>query len=702
MGKSLVIFGWLLAAAAGAQGLPPSFEAWEGGGFVFREGNRCLVLTADSLRMARGNASERPGSLRWLGANPRCKPKGLGLLKGVSHYFIGNQPARWRSRRHYGRVIYRGLYPGVDMVFHPAAGRKGLEFDLVMAPGTDPGVARLRVQGSGLSLAPPVFFQTMAGGRKQVRGKVKTGAGGEMTFEVEGRDPRLALVVDPAVTLSGNLSGSGEDEALALAVDAKGGLVLAGRTQSVDLPLAAAWQGRNRTGGPQPGGDGFIARLDPSGSELIWATYFGGQGDDAMTALALDMAGNVCVTGTTDSADLPVADAVQAARASGTSGRTAFVARFNEAGDKLLSSTYLGGGGSDEGRGLGLDGQGNIYVAGETTSPGFPMVAPFQPAMGGGKDVFLVKLDSNAAAILYSTFLGGGGAEELGGLAVAADGSVVLAGSTQSVNFPLARPRQSGLRGRQDAFLVRFDPAGSALMFSTYLGGSGDERASSVALDGAGRTYAAGWTTSPDFPLQDPWRRTFGGGTRWGDGFISCLAADGSALVYSTFLGASGEDAARAVAVDSDGQAAVAGVTTSADFPVLNPVQGRPAGGPGFQDAFVVKMARGGRSAVFSTYYGGSGDDAANALALDPAGSVCAAGQSGSRDLPLTQDSFNSGDPGTAGGSGAFFVKMNAWVPSTTPTAWRTPSASTTPTLAPATPAPTLTATPAATATATE
>jgi hypothetical protein len=300
----------------------------------------------------------------------------------------------------------------------------------------------------------------------------------------------------------------------------------------------------------------------------------------------------------------------------------------------LTYSTYLGGSAQELFQlfsGIAVDAAGHAYVTGNTASTDFPTASPLQPVSSGVIDAFVAKLTPDGSALVYSTYLGGSGTEFSLGIAVNTAGHASVTGYTESTDFPTASPLQPVLGGREDAFVAKLTPDGSALVYSTYLGGNGGDQGHGIAVDAAGHAYVTGSTVSTDFPTANP-LQAGSGGFGFADAFVAKLTSDGSALVYSTYLGGSGGDSSSGIAVDAAGSAYVTGSTVSTDFPTANPLQ--PVFGGGFADAFVAKLTPDGSALVFSTYLGGSGGDSSFGIAVDAAGSAYVTGPTGSTDFP--------------------------------------------------------------------
>jgi len=318
----------------------------------------------------------------------------------------------------------------------------------------------------------------------------------------------------------------------------------------------------------------------------------------------------------------------------------------------LVYSTYLGGSDEEQGQGIAVDSVGNAYVAGFTFSTNFPTANPLQAANGGGYDAFVSKVNASGSALVYSTYFGGSGFDQGQGIAVDASGNAYVTGITQSTNFPTANPLQATIGGFQDAFVARLNTAGSALVYSTYLGGSDFDSGYSVAVDASGNAYVTGITQSTDFPTASPLQAVIGGGNN--DAFVAELNAAGSALVYSTYLGGSGDELAQDIAVDASANAYLTGFTFSTNFPTANPVQ--PANG-GSSDAFVARVDADGSALAYSTYLGGSGSDQGTGIAVDTSGNAYVTGFTASTNFPTANPLQAANNGGLSDG---FVAKVNA------------------------------------------
>ncbi|MBC8030277.1 MAG: SBBP repeat-containing protein [Pyrinomonadaceae bacterium] len=394
-----------------------------------------------------------------------------------------------------------------------------------------------------------------------------------------------ALVYSTYLGGTGNsINLSGDDLCTGIAIDSAGNAYLAGETRSTDFPTANALQG---TFG---GGlfEGFLTKLNAAGSALVYSTYIGGNTFDSAASVVVDSSGNAYVAGRTTSTNFATVNPIQAAFAGG--GSDAFIMKLNAAGSAIVYSTYLGGGGGngfDATRSIALDPANNLYIIGATLSTDFPTANPIQATYGGGTDgdAFVAKINAAGSALVYSTYLGGSGSESPQDMTVDSSGNAYFTGGTDSSNFPTANAFDAILSGTSDAFVTKLNAAGSAFVYSTYLGGGAGDGGNDIALDSSGNAYVAGFTASTDFPTVNPTQAANAGGSN--DAFVAKLNAAGAALLFSTYLGGSGGDSGFAIAVDSAGNAYVAGITTSTNFPTLNPVQAANAGG---DDAFLTKI----------------------------------------------------------------------------------------------------------------
>jgi hypothetical protein len=665
--------------------LPLAFEVNRGqagssADYVARGRGYTLALTGSGASLSlRAPATQAAPTIRmeFLSAASRPEPFASAPLPGKVNYLIGDDPSRWLTNLEtFGRVGYRGLYSGIDVVYYGNQGQ--LEYDLLVAPRADPGLIRFGFDGVGsvrigaqgelalsvsdgdLTLRRPHAYQTIDGARVPVPASYAV-EDGEVAFRLGAYDASRPLVIDPVLAYSTFLGGDGSDLGLAIAVDRFGSAYVTGQT-SGSFPTTEGAYGRSVNGGD----DVFVAKLNPHGSALVYATYIGGSAADAGSGIAVDAAGNAYVTGRTASTNFPTtAGAPQTTARGGIDG---FVTKLNAAGSGLVYSTYLGGGGDDEGFAIALDASRNALVTGYTKSENFPTtVGAFQATYRGGlSDAFVTKLNAAGTALVYSTFLGGSGkpAEDtvviaLGdyaqGIAVDSAGNAYVAGSTDSRNFPTtpgafqtthASVVNADGSGFYDGFVTKLTPSGVPV-YSTFLGGGRTDHATAIDVDSAGHAYVTGATASigGDFGAPFPttasaFATTYNYG---GDAFVTKLNDKGTGLDYSTYLGGSpaiesstGHDEGNAIVADANGNAYVTGRTNALNFPTVDAFQTARAGG---DDAFVSRIdtkASGAASLVWSSYLGGAGQDFAAGIARDAAGSVYVTGGTASAGFPTT------------------------------------------------------------------
>jgi hypothetical protein len=324
----------------------------------------------------------------------------------------------------------------------------------------------------------------------------------------------------------------------------------------------------------------------------------------------------------------------------------------------LVYSTYIGGSWDDWGYSIAIDGSGNAYVTGFTTSIDYDVTAgAFQTTNGGTFDVFVTKLNASGSGLVYSTYIGGSSSEEGDVIAVDGNGNAYVTGQTGSTDYDVTvgafQTTYGG--GTWDVFVTKLNASGNALVYSTYIGGSSVEYGRGLALDGSGNAYVTGYTLSTDYDVTaGAFQTTFGG---WIDVFVTKLNASGSSLVYSTYIGGSGDDEGSAIALDGSGNAYVTGNTSSSDYDVTAGAFQTTHGG-GFFDVFVTKLNASGSGLVYSTYIGGSGGDEGYGITVDGSGNAYVTGYTDSNDYDVTTSAFQT----TGGGiyDDVFVTKLNA------------------------------------------
>lgn len=634
--------------------------------YLSRGSGYVLFLTREGMRL---RTAQRRGEaavlgLRLLGAKA-VTPAGLEPSASRANYFVGANPAAWRRNvPEYRRVSYGGVYPGVDLVYY---GRQGqLEYDFNVAPGarteairfavagagqsaiTPAGDLRMSVGGAEFTLRRPVAYQMVNGARRRIAVRYYRD-GDAIGFRLGAYDHGRALVIDPVLSFATYLGGTGNDQANAVAADSAGDAYVAGFTLSTDFPVTTGVV----QGAAAGSFDAFVAEVDPTGAKLIFSTYLGGGSDDEANGIAVDKSGNIFVAGVTQSSNFPVS--VGARQATLAGGKDGFVAKLAAGGASLAYSTYLGGTSDDEINAIALDTNGNAWVAGDTLSSNFPVSATSPQATFGGKqDAFVAEISPKGTGLtdlVFSTYLGGSANDKATGIALDGSGNVYVAGLTSSSNFPVtAAALQTTLGGSFDAFVAKLSSTG-VVQYATYLGGAGDDEANALAVDAAGDAFVTGFTTSTNFPATPGAYRTQLSAAS--DVFVTELNRSGSAAVYSTYVGGSASDAGTGVALDGAGNAYVTGFTSSNDFPVTATASQAQIGGN--NDGFLIKLNAIGSQLQFSSFLGGTGVDEANAITIDAGGDIFVAGVTGSGDFPVTTGVLQS-TPASA--QDAFLVKF--------------------------------------------
>lgn len=654
--------------------------------FVSRSNDYTLFLLEGSalfsLSAQPGGSSGHSGSkqvsvveMQLLGSSADADIRGIDRLASQGHYFKGNIPSRWYTHiPHFGGVEYKNVYPGIDLKYYQKD--MHLEYDFIVAPYADPGDIQFAFSGAEsltLDESGNLIIRTAAGdliqhapyvyqeakGRKQTVASTYQLDHNSVSFRLASYDRSRPLVIDPGLVYSSYLGGSQADEAHAIAVDDVGNFYVTGWTQSTDFPDI---NGLFSKAGGSSDRDAFVAKFDRDG-QLVFVAYLGGSGSlgDAGHGIAVDANGKIYVTGETDLSLSNPFPTTSGAFSSVHSGNLdAFVSILGNDGGSLLYSTLLGGGLGDIGEAVAVDSLGNVYVAGttfsESTTPGdgFPVMNAFQSGSDGAPvftDAFVFKLSPNgngASDLVYSTYLSGSGTDKAHDITVDSSGNAYVIGDTNSADFPVVMPLQVSLAGAMDAFVVKFGPAGGAPIYATYLGGAGTETGMTLAVDSSGAVFLGGQTGSSNFPVANTNHSALNGAS---DAYLSMLDPAGNTLSYSAYLGGSSDEEATGIAVDNAGDVMLAGYTGSADFPLVNSVASYSGGA---SDIFLTKVDIGSDTYRLSLLHGGSLTDQARDLAIAPSGvSAYMTGWTRSSDFTL---SANAHQQISAGGLSDAFV----------------------------------------------
>jgi len=532
----------------------------------------------DGLPQQHRGPDDSKGALikaRLVGGNPNPIIRGIDRRPFNSNFFYGSDAADWRTDvPNYSAVLYQDVYPGIDLKYYGDG--RSMKYDLIVYPGADPSQIAIGYEGANdLSITSEgdMRVSTELGPFYEQRPYVYQ--------EFEGARHELAAryqIQGPAIFGFELLSDYDRD-----------------------YPLI----------------------IDP---ELLYSTFLGGSGDDRGYGVAVDGEGNAYVAGYTTSSDFPMVNPYDNTY---NEEGDVFVTKFSPAGNTVLYSTYIGGVAWDESRDIAVDGSGNAYITGLTWSSNFPTANAYDASLGGFEDAFVAKLSPAGNSLLYSTFLGGSEAQEEGwGIALDGSGSAYVTGKTNSSDFPTLNAYDPFYNGG-DAFVTKFSPAGNSLVYSTYLGGTLEERGYDIAVDGSGNAFVTGYTNSSNFPAVNAYDGTFNGIY---DIFVTRFSSSGNTLEYSTYIGGSGLEEPYAIAVSGSGSAFVTGSTQSTDFPLVNAFD---FARNGVSEAFVSSLSASGNTLLYSTYIGGIGGEDGWGIAVDGSGRAFVAGGTASSDFPM-------------------------------------------------------------------
>ena len=595
--------------------------------------------------------------MQFVGANPTPRLVGEGELPGKVNDFTGGDLSRAHTNiPTFGRVEYKGVYPGIDLAYYSQS--QSLEYDFVVAPGADPSAIRLDIQGvERLSLNAsgdlvlhtvvgdviehaPILYQVVNGARQEVRGQFVV-QGSQVGFQVGAHDQTKSLVIDPVLSYSTFLGDNGYNAVNGIAVDGAGNAYVTGQAGTLTFPhTPGAYQS------PNPGA--FVTKLNPQGNGLVYSAFV----DGITPSIAVDSSGNAYITGYAG-----LLATTPGAFVSGGFGFDAFVTKLNPQGSDVIYSARIGGDFDDFGHGIAVDAAGDAFITGVTYSYAatnhFPVLNAVQPTQGGNfyDDAFVTELNPSGSGLVFSTFLGGIGVEEGQGIAVDPAGNAYVTGYTSSPNFLITPGAWRTSLVNIDSFVTKFTHTGT-VAYSTFLGGS-NAFAAGIAVDAAGHAYIAGDDHGEFIPTTPGTYNTTGG-----PGFITKFNPTGSGLVYSTYLT---DGIPRAIAADGHGNAGVTGYIglTTGQYAMVpyNAVQQTNGGG---SDVFVFEVNSVGAAPLIASYMGGTGQDQGLAIAADSTGSLYVAGTTNGFNFPTTPGSFQPNFLGTDGGQNEGFVARSA------------------------------------------
>jgi hypothetical protein len=500
----------------------------------------------------------------FVGANLNPAVVGEDRLSWNNNYFTGSDPAKWRTDvPNYGKIRLKEVYSGVDLVYY--GNKNGIKYDLIVKPGEDPSKIILRYD-----------LGANGGNALSINGN------GELVVKTP-----LGDIIERKPYCYQKINGKEVEVSIAYRI--------------IDASLNSFGF---EIGAFDTGSDLFI---DP---ELVYSTFLGGSDSDEGYGMAVDSSGNAYVIGKTGSTNYPGTSGAYDTSQNGKPD--VFVTKLNARGNDLFYSTYLGGSGVDFGYCITTDSSRNTYVTGSTESPDYPVTSgAYDTSKSGYRNVFVTKLNPDGNALLYSTFLGGGRWDEGYGIKVDISRNVYVTGNTNSPDYPVTSGAFDtslyvNSSGSSDVFVTKLNAGGTSLIYSTFLGGNYGDFGKSIALDSSGNAYVTGYTESFDYPVTSGAYDTSKSGGN--DAFITKLNANGTSLLYSTFLGGIGMDRGYGIALDSSGDAYLTGCTWSSDYPVTNGAFDTSFNG-GSVDTFVTKLNVDGTGLIYSTFLGGSYGD---------------------------------------------------------------------------------------------
>ena len=592
-------------------------------------------------------------------ANPSPGHEGKQKKEGYYNYFIGNDPGKHASNVGlYKEALVTNVYTGIDVRYYFDKGN--LRYDYIVHPGADYRQIQVQLEGA-ISTAikdKDLVFTTRFGEVKQaelyVYQEQENGChpiaaswqkkGESYGFALSHYDPAKPLVIDPLI-YSTYIGGSGAEYGNSIAIDASGCAYVTGYTNSSNYEITPGAFQSSYGGGFQ---DVFVTKFNATGSALIYSTYIGGSEEDRGYSIAVDVSGNAYVTGYTRSSNYDITPGAFQSTRGGS--YDVFVTKLNATGSALIYSTYIGGSNEDLGYSIVIDVSGNAYVTGQTLSDNYDITpGAFQSTMEGWIDAFVTKLNATGSALIYSTYLGGSDEDRGYSIAIDASGNAYVTGLTRSDNYDIIPGAfQSTMEGYYDVFVTKLNAAGTALIYSTYIGGSNADKANSIAIDASGCAYVTGQTWSSNFDITPgAFQSSYGGGDN--DVFVTKLNATGSELIYSTYIGGSVGDVGYSIAIEVSGNAYVTGATSSSDYDIT-PGAFQSTYGGGF-DVFVSKLNTDGTALVYSTYIGGSTVDYGTSIAI-VSGDAYLTGGTASSNYDITPGAFQS----TFGGDNDVFV----------------------------------------------
>lgn len=596
----------------------------------------------------------------FVGGNLDAEVIGEDQTSYYCNYFLGNDSSKWvRHTPTFRSIRYKSVYAGIDLRYYFK--NSHLEYDFMIAPEADPLAIWIRYEGIDSLFTGrdgELIAATDWGQITQRAASVFTQPSNrqiECSYVVEDRSfgfsvpevsTELAVVIDPILIFSSFLGGSMNERSHDICTDWQDNVLVVGRTNSTNFPTYASFDWSSNFGW-----DGFLTKLTPLAGDYIYSTYIGGTGLDVATSVRSDQLGRPLVGGATESWDFPVGRAIQPQNA-GT--RDGFLLKLAPTGDELIFSTYFGGFQLDSLSDVGVDEDGFNYATGTAHSYDIPLKNAFNTQNAGGETAFLFKASPEGDSLIYSTYLGA--AWEGVNLEVDAAHSAILAGHTQGQWFPLKNPIDSTKGKNTGAFVAKFAPSGDSLLFSTFISGDGGSKCKGLALDEDQNIYIACKVFPAlggvHYPTVNPLRDIVSG---LSEGGLSIISSSGDSLIFSSTWGGynyGSSDELRDIAVDGSGNIITVGTYSGSGFPLEDAIDSISHWSD--SDVTVTKFAHHGTGVIYSTYYGGSGGNAAAAVAIDSRGNACFTGLTELDELPLVNPLDSTFEGGPDRGTDAF------------------------------------------------
>lgn len=575
-------------------------------------------------------------------------PIGSSPLPHTTNYFYGNAPSKWSVNvRSYGTIIYENLWDGIDLRY--LYGREGPKYEFVLNPKADPTAIKIRVEGhESLALTQGDLAINIPNGRtmfdQDLRVYYEDNTRETIAtqfvlvdedcfgFKLENYDNTRQLIIDPFI-YSTYLGGTNGETGYSIEYDSTGNAYVTGIVRSIDFPTTAGcWDDVYNTDW-----DVFVTKYDPSGSNLLYSTFVGGDLAEVGYGIDIDSSNNAYVTGYTASSDFPFTLGANDTTHNG--GNDAFIFRLNAAGSNLVYSTFLGGSGSDVGYGIYVDVSLNAFITGSTTSANYPIISgAFDNSHNGGQDIMVSKLDGTGATLLKSTFIGSTGDDIGNAITIGRGREPYITGETNSdTGFPTSfgAYQETYGGGDTDAFVLRVNSSFGFLTYCTYVGGSDTDNGNAIAINSSSYAYVTGETKSANFPIEPgAYDSAYKGGGVYEDVFVFKVHPAGISLNFSTFVSGGHNDNAYGIALDADDNAYVAGYSHSTNFPTTGDAYNQTLNGA--RDVIMFKLDSTGSSLLYSTFIGGGGLETGNDIAFDKSNNAYVTGWTWSVDFPVT------------------------------------------------------------------